>query len=264
MTTLDIASIAKLVASASGSGGSFDSELLMDNSEPFKRTIVLRPLTDSQLAALGYRIGGVDVRSGAFHNGRIVEQRLTVEQWHARQITATAVLFAESGGVTNARCYNVDGADGKPTCSPRPPAGPRGTDRGIAQFNDKAWPMIPDTAADNPGTAVKLVALITNGYRDWGPWEGSAGLDPNSAPFKAARAQYEDTLGIVIDKGLFGLPGETAVYGAVEGVFGTILGWAEALGKLLSVLLSVAFWRRVGMGALGLVLVALALSTFLR
>lgn len=264
MSKLDLAALSDLVDSAASPGGLFTAELLMDSDNVWKRTVVLRPLSDERLAAMGHKLGGVDLRSSAMRNGKLTEQRITNEQWLARKVQAVAVAYAESGGVTNARCYNVDGPDGRPTCNPRPPAGPRGTDRGLYQFNDKAWPMIPDAAADNPQTAVRLVSVITDGFRDWGPWSGSKGLDPSSAPFKAALAQFENELGEAIPKGIFGLPGEEQLYDAASSVWGTVIGWAEALGKLLSVLISPTFWRRIGLGALGFILAAYALVSITR
>ena len=187
----------------------------------------------------------------------------------ARIINAASIMYAESGGVTDAKCYNYD-KNGSPSCSPTPlPAGTpgteRGVDRGLWQLNSVAWPTVNDMAAFDPYDSTRLAFLISGGFRNWGPWAKSKGMDPNSAPAKAVQAAYAETEGRVIDKGVLGLPGEAQVLDAAEGAVGavtgigsTLLGWAEALGRILSHLLDAQWWTRLAIGALGVVLVLIA------
>lgn len=178
-------------------------------------------------------------------DGSRTERVITYEQHMESIMTAASIMLAESGGVTEARCYNVDDAQGRPTCSPTGPAGPRGVDRGLWQWNSVAWPQITDAMADDPKTATELAYKVSNGFQQWGPWTGSKGLDPNSQPSRTIRAlkQYESPTDAVVDT----LPG-----------VGALVGWADALGRFLSALISPAFWRRVGIGAAGIALVVLA------
>lgn len=178
-----------------------------------------------------------------------------------RVIMAASIMMAESGGKTDARCYNYDGPNG-PTCSPTPlPAGTKGTergiDRGLWQWNSKAWPDISDMAADEPETATDIAYRVSKGFTTWGPWRGSKGLDPNSAPSKAVQAAFKDMMGDVRDDTPILSWIDPDANGTPDGL-APALGWLEALGKLLSNLLSPAWWRRLGIGALGLLLVIIA------
>lgn len=208
-------------------------------------------------------LSGVKLGSNpAFRNGQITAGPMTTDEWWGRVVQAAAIMYAESGGVTNARCYNIDGPDGKPTCSNRPPAGPRGVDRGLCQWNSVAWPMINDAAADNPIVAATLLFYVSNGYSTWQPWNGSKGLDQNSDKFKTVLKAAEDMAGHALDKGVFGIPGEVGLYNGIQtgiDALGGVVDWAASLGKLLASLVSGAFWRRVGLGAAGLALVVVAL-----
>lgn len=172
---------------------------------------------------------------------------LTRDQWKKSCITAACVVQAESGGNAGARNVNVGG-----------PA-PGSIDRGLFQFNNEAWPKITDAMADSPRIAFLLAWRITKGWQQWGPWTGSRGLDPASEPSRLIIGTYESMTGEAVGKGLFGIPDIRPVVDAVKDAVGTALGWAEALGRLLSNLIDPSWWRRIGVGALGLLLIIAAI-----
>lgn len=197
----------------------------------------------------------------------------TEEQWWEGIVTAASIMLAESGGDTAARCYNVDGPDGRPTCSPTGPAGPRGVDRGLWQWNSVAWgpkrpdgtanpAAISDADADNPERATEIAYRVSQGFTTWGPWTGSRGLDPASPASRtirnttAAKALQVRTLPPNVDPGTRILQ---TVADPIIGAASNVLSWTEGLAKLLGALTSAAFWRRVGIGALGLALIVAAL-----
>lgn len=193
--------------------------------------------------------GGAIALDPAF-GGNVDPFTLPKDSWIQRQIVAASIIWAESGrGDATARCYNVDKPDGTHTCSKSGPAGPRGVDRGLWQWNNKAWPAIPDEAADNPEAATMIAFLVTRGWSEWGPWRGSAGLDPNSPTSKEIAAEFLNQWGVVRDDSLDWVPSN-------------VLDWAAGLGKLIGNLLDPAWWRRLGVFALGgaLVVVALVLA----
>lgn len=211
------------------------------------KLITITPKVWAKGARIGTRsdgTGGAVALDPAFR-GNVEPFTITKDEWIQRQIIAASIIWAESRGDTDARCFNIDGPDGRPTCSKTGPAGPRGTDRGIWQWNNKAWPGIPDETADNPEAATMIAFLVTRGWAEWGPWRGSQGLDPESGPSKTISAEFENQWGIVRDDSLDFLP---------DG----LLDWTKALAKLLGNLLSGAWWRRVGVFALGVALVVLA------
>lgn len=164
----------------------------------------------------------------------------TREQFAAGAITAACIVVAESGGEPAAR--NVNGASS---------SAPGSIDRGLFQFNNEAWPGITDAMADNPRIAFLLAWRISNGWQDFSPWHGSRGLDRESEPSKRVLAEYESMTGRAVPEPLFGL--------SLAGV----LDWAKALGRLLSKLIDPAFWKRIGVGAIGLLLIVAALVLIL-
>lgn len=190
--------------------------------------------------------------------------KIPTSEYDARVLRAASIVWAESGGKTDARCYNVNGPDGKPTCSPTPPAGPRGVDRGLWQWNSVAWPKIDDLAAFDPSTSTEIAYITSKGYTSFGPWSKSRGMDPNSAPSKLIRDTYESMLGRAVEE-YVGTPiNAIDVTDTVSNAAGGLFGWAEALGRLLSRLIDPAFWRRIGIGALGVVLVVVAVVLLAR
>jgi hypothetical protein len=185
---------------------------------------------------------------------------MTGDERTAAIIRAASIMLAESGGDTQAVCYNVTGANGQPTCSKTGPAGPKGRDRGLWQFNEKAFPDISDQAAFDAHQSTALAYIISSGFRSFGPWAKSKGMDPTSQPSQQIQAAYESMLGRAVPKGIFGLPGEEQFYDFVQGAVGSVTDWADGLRQLLAHLLSAAWWRRVGLGALGVLLVVIAVA----
>lgn len=189
--------------------------------------------------------------------------RLTEAEYDARIVRAASIMLAESGGKTDARCYNYDGPNG-PTCSPTPlPAGTKGTqrgvDRGLWQFNSVAWPQVDDLMADDPDASTDAAFRASRMFSSWGPWRGSRGLDPQSQPSRTIAAQWEQMMGRAVDDTpILSQLDPNADGNPVDGVLGGVLGWAEALGRLLTNLIDPAWWRRIGIGALGILLVILA------
>lgn len=188
-------------------------------------------------------------------NNARLEEVLTYGEWVNRIIQAACIMYAESGGDTEARCYNVDDANGRPTCSPTPPAGPRGVDRGLWQWNNVAWPTISDLAAFDPEVSTDMAYRVSNGFATWGPWTGSRGLDANSEPSKTVRNSERA-------RSLRTYEGDTATeeipFTPIDVPKIDLFGWADALGRLLSNLISAAWWRRVGVGFAGVALVIAA------
>ena len=186
---------------------------------------------------------------------RSLAQRISTAEYDRRVVRAASIVYAESGGRTDAVCYNVNGPDGRPTCSPKPPAGPRGVDRGLWQWNSKAWPQITDLQAFDPSASTEIAYTVSNAYTSFGPWSKSRGMDPTSAQSKTIADTYESMLGRAVDD----TPILSQIDPNADGVpdaLGAVVGWAEGLGRLLSFLTSADWWRRVGLGALGVVLVA--------
>lgn len=192
---------------------------------------------------------------------RSTAYRIPTSEYDRRVVQAAAIVMAESGGDTNAVCYNVDGPDGKPTCSSKPPAGPRGIDRGLWQWNSVAWPQITDLAAFDPASSTEIAFTVSNAYTSFGPWSKSRGMDPNSQAFKTIAATYESMLGRAVDDTPILSTIDPDADGIPDGAFGALVGWAEGLGRLLSNLTSAAFWTRVGIGALGVAFVIFAIAS---
>lgn len=178
-------------------------------------------------------------------------------------LRAASIMQAESGGDTSAVCYNVTGPNGQTTCSKVGPAGPKGRDRGLWQFNEKAWPDISDQAAFDQHQATELAWIISNGFRTFGPWSKSKGMDPSSAPSQTVKAAYESMLGRAVDD----TPilsqidkNADAIPDFIPGALDALTSWTEGLRQLLGHLLSGSWWRRIGIGALGLLLIVIAVA----
>lgn len=69
-------------------------------------------------------------------------------------VEAIQLALQESAGYTDARHADADGS----------------TDRGLLQFNDRAWPSVTTACADDPACAMATAYGITGGGRDWSPW----------------------------------------------------------------------------------------------
>lgn len=184
--------------------------------------------------------------------------KLTSDERIASILRAASIMFAESGGDSAIINYNKRGPNGQPMASKIGPADPKlGRDRGLWQINDKAWPDISDQAALDPHQSSELTWLISSAFRSWGPWAKSKGMDPTSEPSKTVRAAYESMLGRVIDDTPILSQIDPNADLSMKGLT-KVLDWTHALAAVLNRLLSPAWWRRLGVGALGLVLIAIA------
>ncbi len=168
-------------------------------------------------------------------------ETVTQAEIDARAVQAAAIMYAESGG-----CVKIVNVNGSASSAP----GSR--DRGLWQFNDRIGPLVgrPDDVAFDPIAATDAAYRASRGFKSWGPWVGSHGLDHTHVTYTTIVDTFESMLGRAVEE----IPLTPVDVSTVTGVFGTLFGWAEALGKLLSTLISVAFWRRLGIGALGLAL----------
>jgi hypothetical protein len=189
---------------------------------------------------------------------------ITQAEFEQRLLMAARIMYAESGGDTAAVCYNVDDAQGNATCRKTPPAGVRGTDRGLWQFNSKAFPDVTDVCAYEAQCSTAAAYFHSNGFTAFGPWSKSAGVDPSARRYDEVRATinaaWESMQGTVRDDTPILSQIDPDANGAPNVGLGKLLGWTEALGKLLSRLIDPAFWRRFGMGALGILLVLIAVA----
>lgn len=161
---------------------------------------------------------------------------MTREAFKAGVVTAARICYAESGGDTANR--HVNG----PTST-----APGSIDRGLFQWNNEAWPGITDAMAYNGPIAFLLAWRVSKGWQDFSPWHGSEGLDPTSAKSKVIDATYESMTGRAVPEPLLGLS------------LGGILDWTKALGRLLSKLVDAAWWKRIGVGAVGVLFIVAAL-----
>lgn len=173
---------------------------------------------------------------------------MTRDQFTKGALTAACIVYAESGG--NPLKVGVNGANS---------VAPGTRDRGLFQWNEKAWPGITDAMALNPRICFLLAWRVSKGWTDFTPWHGSRGLDPTSAESQVILKEYEAMTGRAVGQGLFGIPDVRPLVDAVKNALAGTLDWTKALGRLLSKLIDPAWWKRIGVGALGLLLVVAAL-----
>lgn len=176
---------------------------------------------------------------------------------------AVAIVLAESGGVTNA--FRPESAN---------PGG--GNDRGLWQINDKAHPWTKgkdDLAVYHPFMATRFARDIYDRSGGWGAWNyGPKAYSGKSrtldlAPGRAAAAAPVDPTPRLAAAGLDGKPEgigavdiATRAGGAVLDAVGNVIPWANGLATLLAAITSGAWWRRIGVGALGAGLVVVAIA----
>lgn len=178
-------------------------------------------------------------------------ETVTATVYRQRMIRAVAIMLSESGGVPNAR--NVNG-----TAS----VSPGSIDRGLWQFNNQAWPWITDAEAYGVPESCSLAYYVSGHFASWGPWTGDRGLDNTSSFYKLASQTDANRAGYAVpaDDPLTG-----AAVAAAGGVTSAVSGLADVIpyiGKALSLLTSGAFWSRFGVGALGVLLLGVALVMF--
>lgn len=173
-------------------------------------------------------------------------ETITATELSQRSIRAVAIMLAESGGIPNAYNTNVGGS------------APGSHDRGLPQWNDQSFSWITDIEAFAPPESVSLMYYVSKHFTDWSPWHGSRGLDNGSDPYKTAAAADKARTGIAV-------PTDDPVTGAAVSVatFSASDLW-PLLVKIAGVLTSGAFWRRFGVGALGVLLIVVAVVMFVR
>lgn len=180
-------------------------------------------------------------------------------------VKGTAIVYRESRGNPKARRDASQNSAG-------------GNDRGLWQWNDKWNPEISDTDAYDPVKATEWAYKKSNGFTDFGPWKG-ASITPDTlriavkaavdAGYSAA-GLFKITEPIPVsasDPVKGGTIGDTpwyedvgvAVADGVASVKDKLFGWAEALGTLLSALIDPSWWKRIGVGVLGVAVVIGAL-----
>lgn len=218
------------------------------------------------------------------NSGTITEQTITQEEWYARQVIAASIMLAGAGvrgEITNGTLQRLEESmlnawSADPRARRLKGAGAGGSNvaaggfstmpnlpastvvcRGLWQFSSAAWSIIPDAVAYDAQMATAAAFAITDGFRPdrFAEWAGSAGLDPASEQRKIVAAALTKQRGHATDMGILGIPGEAALYDAIEETILTPLEWAAALGRLLSTLLDPAWWKRIGIGALGVLII---------
>lgn len=175
-------------------------------------------------------------------------ETITATELQQRSIRAVAIMLAESGGIPNAYNTNVGGS------------APGSHDRGLPQWNDQAFSWITDVEAFSPPESVSLMYYVSKHFTSWGPWHGSHGLDNSSDPYKLAAATDLNRSGVAV-------PTDDPITGAAVAVatssfsLADLLSLAAKIGRLLT---SAEFWRRFGIGALGVLLLIAAVVVFAR
>lgn len=177
----------------------------------------------------------------------------------AQIATGVSIMLAESAGNPSASHVNSPGL---------------GIDRGLWQLNSIAHSNITDAQAFDPVQSTEAVYNLTNGFQItsfnaiWVDHNGtkSKGLDPVN--IAAAGTAIVNELGGSAGGDIGGvLSGDTSIgqvaSDASNGV-GAVAGaitpdWAASLGRLLANLLDATWWKRVGVAALGIGVVIVAL-----
>lgn len=175
--------------------------------------------------------------------------------------TAIAVILGESGGDPAAVNRQPDNVD-----------------RGLWQISSKWHPNVSDSAAFDPEASTRYAFNLSKGGTDFNPWHAT-----RSPRFPANRAEAQRILtanppgesggggiGLGDIVGAIPLPGGGTV-GGIADAAGSVAGAVTApfagaaevlgfLGKGLALLVSPDFWRRVGYGFAGLILIYLGLA----
>lgn len=199
-------------------------------------------------------------------------------------LRATYIALRESGGNAAAFRPASQNPDG-------------GNDRGLWQINSKYWPNVSDATAFNAAASTAEVWKMSKGFQDWGPWKtdrdpsyGLGSTNPNlAAAYNSAAVAFLAASGNTVYRGRngaqsgvtraqldtlyaegHGLRGGSTVGDIAKVIAGNPVeltggalasitpDWMESLGKLLGNLLDPTFWRRIGIGAAGILLVAAA------
>jgi hypothetical protein len=173
-------------------------------------------------------------------------------------VIGTAIVLRESNG--NAKAFrdaskNPDG----------------GNDRGWWQFNDKYHPDVSDIVAYDPIKSTAVAYQKSKGFTEWKPWfqdgklrfDGPNGLAAYQAAVKAAVDSGDKDIPFMFyeEDGKQYVNGEELKSG-VEQVVDKVIPWADTLAAILSRLVSVDFWKRVGITVLGAAIIVAGLILF--
>lgn len=203
------------------------------------RTVTLKASpADETINAAALRKGGYAA----------AQETITATELEQRSIRAVAVILGESRGIPNAYNTNVGGT------------APGSHDRGLVQFNDKFFPWITDAECFDPAACLSYFYYVTKHFTAWGPWNGDAGLSNSSDVYKLAAKTNLDMTGVAV-------PVDDPITGAAVAAVNALPSWADLtglIGKVLALLTSGDFWKRFGIGALGVLLVVIAVVIFAR
>lgn len=182
-----------------------------------------------------------------------------------RPATAAAIALAESGGKTNARCYNYRDATGVVRCSPTPRPDATSVDRGLWQINNVWHPEVSDTQADDPLAATSAAFRISAGFQHFTAWSTyTNGAYKRYLALTMDECQRQMDIGPdALTAALAGIGGAmVGAGGAAAGAVGDVAHAAVALPEFLAKLADSHTWLRVvqvigGLGAvaLGLMLI---------
>lgn len=176
-----------------------------------------------------------------------------------RSTFATAVAIRESGGDTAAYRDASKNKNG-------------GNDRGLYQINSKWHPEVSDATAYDPVLATAAAYTISIdketgvGFKNWEAWDGAKlGVAELRLAQDAARdAGHNVFIGALSsppDDGFFDSVTDAAVdiYEAGSDVVDAVTAPYDLIRKFLSFITSADWWKRIGLGALGVVLVGVAI-----
>jgi hypothetical protein len=183
---------------------------------------------------------------------------------------AFAICFAESRFVVNAFRPEDQNELG-------------GEDRGIWQWNSLAHADVSDAAAYNPYSATLAAAQKSGNGSDWGPWAYGPnsyrdGVSRTDLDFDGARRKisaaletplmtraeviaFVSSLGFVALGGNVQSPLDRVVDAVVpDNPLAALQQFSGQLGKVLSALGDPDWWRRIGIGVLGALIVTAAIG----
>lgn len=160
----------------------------------------------------------------------------------AKIATATAIVLRESGG--DAKAYRPASQN---------PNG--GNDRGWWQWNDKWHPDVSDVVAFDPVKSTEVAFTKSEGFTNWRPW-----FQRGELRFEGGNAQqaYKDAWFAATKSG----DNDSSVASTVDDVVDKVVPWADSLAAILSRLVSPTFWKRVGIGVLGALIIVAGLILF--
>lgn len=178
----------------------------------------------------------------------------------AQEVVVTSIVLAESGGHSHIVNMNQGGS------------APGSRDRGWYQWNDHFNPDITDAMAFDPVAATHAAYVKSNGWKNLDPyWTGDPGRSADKVQqtgytlFQAGAIPLGEYVG---DPSIIGdvtyAAGQvggavTGAVGAVGDAVSSITSWTAGLTSLLAHLLDPSWWKRVGIGALGVSLIIVAI-----